>query len=52
MEHARGPVGERVLAGLVAPSWLNSAGGNFPRVNPGLCYFGHFGPQIETSKFP
>jgi hypothetical protein len=20
--------------------------GAFPRVNPGLCYFGHFGPQI------
>jgi predicted unusual protein kinase regulating ubiquinone biosynthesis (AarF/ABC1/UbiB family) len=22
----------------------------FPRVNPGLSFFGHFGPQIETSK--
>jgi hypothetical protein len=21
-----------------------------PRVNPGLCFLGHFGPQMETSK--
>jgi hypothetical protein len=45
MEHARGPVGERVLAGQVAPSGLIRVE-NFPRVNPGLCYFGHLGPQI------
>jgi hypothetical protein len=30
---------------LVAPSGLNSCG-EFPRVNPGLCFIGHFGPQI------
>jgi hypothetical protein len=36
--------GERILAGLVAPSGLIRVG-EFPRVNPGLCYFGHFGPQ-------
>ena len=34
MEHARGPVGERFLACLVAPSGLIRVGG-FSRVNPG-----------------
>jgi hypothetical protein len=37
MEHARGPVGERVLAGLVAPSGLIRVG-EFPRVNPGYAF--------------
>jgi hypothetical protein len=30
---------------LVAPSGLIRVG-EFPRVNPGLCFIGHFGPQI------
>jgi hypothetical protein len=37
----------RILADLVAPSGLMRLG-EFPRVNPGLSFFGHFGPQIRN----
>jgi hypothetical protein len=47
---------EPILADLVAPSEL-IRGGEFPRVNPGLSFLGHFGPQIGNvqiteSRFP
>jgi hypothetical protein len=34
---------------LMAPSGLIRVGG-FPRVNPGLCYLGHFGSQITQAQ--
>jgi hypothetical protein len=42
---ADGPVG----SDLTAPSGLIPIG-NKPRVNPGLCFLGHFGPKIGMSK--
>jgi hypothetical protein len=30
----------------MAPSGLIRLGGELPRVNPGLCFLGHFGPWI------
>jgi hypothetical protein len=29
-----------------------NAAGEFPRVNPGLSFLGHFGPQIESLSCP
>jgi len=40
-------------ADMVAPSGLIRVGGitqGKPRVNPGLSYFGHFGPRIERLR--
>jgi hypothetical protein len=34
---------------LVAPSGLIRLGRS-PKVNPGLCYLGHFGPQITQAQ--
>src|ERR1700722_17468298 len=36
---------------LVAPSGLIRVGES-PRVNPGLCFLGHFGPQIRNVQIP
>ena len=43
---------EPILAVPNGPFRANSGGGEFPRVNPGLCFLGHFGPRIGNVQTP
>ena len=46
------------LAGInVSPTYLSAPSGllgwgELPRVNPGLCFLGHFGPRIGNVQTP
>ena len=47
MEDQHGvPIARQSSPNLKGPFRAHSGGGNQPRVNPGLCFFGHFGPWI------
>src|SRR6202030_1509401 len=45
-------VRSRFLAVPDGPFRANSVGGELPRVNPGLCFLGHFGPWIGNVQTP